>query len=80
MIGNTVGVARNARVVVTSLNTQQAIHESWLDGLLQIYNTILSNQNRQGGTNSAIVNLSIQGKLRENEWSDALVSKMGKYC
>jgi hypothetical protein len=80
VIGNTVGVARNARVVVTSLNTQQAIHESWLDGLLQIYNTILSNQNRQGGTNSAIVNLSIQGKLRENEWSDALVSKMGKYC
>jgi hypothetical protein len=84
VIGKTVGLARNANIVVTSLKTDEAFHESWLDGILKIYERILSKGTNQGGVSSAIINISIQGNLlttsRPGDWNSALIDKFGMFA
>ena len=85
VMGTTVGVTKNAKVVVTSLKADEFMDASWLDGLLKIYDAIISKGNGEGGKDSAVVNTSILG-FRMNtgrfeqtaQWDDAVIQKMGK--
>jgi hypothetical protein len=82
VIGKTVGLAKNANMVVTRMNTDEMINETWLDGLLKIHDAILAKGTRQGGTASAIVNLSIGGESRSihamSGWHEPMIEKMGE--
>jgi hypothetical protein len=84
VIGTTVGLARNANMVVTAFKQGDNLSESWLDGLVKIYDDIV----QKGRVNSAIVNLSVQitrvrtrdvnGNPSEGGLTDGVLDKMGK--
>lgn len=82
--GNTLGIARAAQeIVITVINWDNYINDSFLDGLLRIYDDIVA----KGRQKTSVVNLSIAGKLTTDggnggiaypAWSQAMIDKFGK--
>jgi hypothetical protein len=86
IIGKTIGLARQAEVVATSIKVDERMNESFLDGLVQIYNAIIARGTGKGGTASAVVNISSSGKLADpnsvvtslqNSWTAEMIDNFG---
>jgi hypothetical protein len=79
-IGKTHGIARSAEhLVVTVLNYNDGITDSWLDGLRMIYDDIWKNSRQK----KSIVNISLGGRLGDPKadvegWSQPMIDKFRK--
>jgi subtilisin family serine protease len=70
--GNTVGIARKARLTATVFNFKTHVNEHWLDGLAKIHQDIYV----KGRGTKAVVNFSVC--LPAGHLSNAYQDKMGK--